>query len=161
MMSMALLLSKSLRLLTLSGVIDSTVSAFEEDNALKICIQRLMHFFNHHFVINVNARHCLSCFVCTVDGGMHVCAGEQKVKAQCVITAAVQTDTWCGVCLTAVQSQFRAPLDRQELHMFLCLLSEVLLLHLPHSFPQPEHTKHTVHTENLIALQNVHTLIKH
>lgn len=88
MMSMALLLSKSLRLLTLSGVIDSTVSAFEEDNALKICIQRLMHFFNHHFVIN--ARDCLSCFVCTADGGMHVCAGAQKVKAQCVITAAVQ-----------------------------------------------------------------------
>lgn len=103
MMSMALLLSKSLRPLTLSGVIDSTVSAFEENNALKICIQRLMYFFNHHFVINVNARHCLSCFVCTADGGMkvyglyyillpcfcsplkqHVCAGEQKVKAQSV-----------------------------------------------------------------------------
>lgn len=40
--------------------------------------------------------------------------------------------------LTSIQCKFGAPLDRQELHVLVIVLRKVLLLHLPHTLPQPE-----------------------
>lgn len=122
MMSIALLLRRSLRPLTLSGVIESTVST-KQTITMSTSNTQLpteLTFKSHSEIPPLNLyKPCLP-----------------NLKQ----SLASRYDTHI-LTLTSIQLEFWSPFHGQELHVFVSVVQKVLLLHLPHTFPEPGGTQ--------------------
>lgn len=107
MMSMALLLSRSLRPLTLSGVMDSTVS--EQKSHTK---------YKH--IRHLNAFYCLLCFICTAARSVKANVFMLSIKTVCVLKDKRIMQRVCVMCdrsscvLATVSPPSKASLDRHS-----------------------------------------------
>lgn len=124
MMSIALLLRRSLRPLTLSGVIESTVSTKQASTT-----QHQTCNYQQGWLLNDTHRDTTFIFIyCYL---YKLCLPNFKK-----ISITVQYGTPI-LTLTSIQLEFWSPFHRQELHVFVIVVQKVLLLHLPHTFPEP------------------------